>query len=68
MWQFMLHFQVHPCLGYEICLQAFSPCDDETRQDCQNHFKFIEFVLGVYQKSWENVVALMGDIISTNRS
>lgn len=60
-----------PCksaLGYETCLSEFSSFDDLTRQDAPNIFEFIEFVLGVYQKSLENVVALTGDNVLTNRS
>ena len=39
--------------GYETVMLAFSPFDDETSQSANNHFEYLEFVLGVYDKSWK---------------
>ncbi len=38
-------------IGYSKCLLAFSPFEEEERQDAENHQEFVKFVLSVYNKS-----------------
>ena len=47
---------------------AFSPFEDETSQDAQHHFDFLSVVLDIFNKSWINVTALIGDNCSTNHA
>ena len=55
-------------LGYDTCLLGFSLFDDETTQNAENHMSFVEFILQVYEKTWENVVCVVDDNCSTNHS
>lgn len=43
--------------GYSTLLLAFSPLDNETFQDAQNHYEFLKFVLDLFAQSLEHVVA-----------
>ena len=52
--------------GYEKVLLGFSPLDDEEALNAENHVDFIKFVLGVFDKSMDNVVCLTGDNCATN--
>lgn len=56
-----------PC-GFDSVLLAFAPMGDEDSQNAYEHFEFLEFVLGVYDKSFKNVAALIGDNCNTNRA
>lgn len=47
---------------------AFSPFENETSQGVQNHKEFFNFVLGVYNKTLDNVCAIIGDNCFTNLS
>ncbi len=47
---------------------AFSPCESENSQSAENHYQFLLFVLELFGKSIENVVALEGDNRSANKA
>ena len=53
--------------GYDRCLLAMSPMDNETSNSSHEHHEFLKYVLSVYNKGLSNVVALVGDNASTNR-
>ncbi|KAF0706983.1 hypothetical protein AaE_013834 [Aphanomyces astaci] len=54
--------------GYEKVLLAMSPMNEEESLSAAAHVQYLDFVLGVYGKDRENVVALIGDNCSTNRA
>ena len=49
-------------------LLSFSPMGDELQLDTQQHIEFLTYVLDIYGKSWKNVVCLVGENCSTNKS
>lgn len=53
--------------GYETRLIAFSPMEDENHLDADEHIMFMTFVLQLYNKSWENVLCLIGDNCNVNK-
>lgn len=53
--------------GYERVLLTFSPMGDETSLTAEEHKAFLTFILGIYNRSWHNVVALVGDNCNTNK-
>ncbi len=55
-------------LGYSKILLGFSPLEDEKRLDAESHMSYIKFVLGLFDKSIDDVVALIVDNCSTNHS
>ena len=54
--------------GYESRLLALSPLEDETSLSADEHIEFLSYVLGLYTKSWENIVCLIADNVNTNKS
>lgn len=54
--------------GFKKLLLAFSPFEDETSQNSDQHIQFCNFVLTLYNKTLDNVVALIGDNCSTNKA
>jgi hypothetical protein len=54
--------------GYMKVLLAFSPMEEEESLNANAHVKFLEYVLQLYGKSWNNVAALIGDNCTTNLS
>lgn len=54
--------------GFEVVCLALSPMEDETRQTADEHISFLSYVLGNFGKSFENVIALVGDNCATNQS
>ncbi|RHZ25905.1 hypothetical protein DYB26_007287 [Aphanomyces astaci] len=54
--------------GYEKILLAMSPMNEEDSLSAAAHVQYLDFVLGVYGKDRENVVALIGYNCSTNRA
>lgn len=42
--------------------------ESEDRLDAKEHYRFAIFVLSVFNKSFENVVAFVGDKCSTNKA
>ncbi len=53
-------------LGYTSVLLAFSPFESEDSRRAENHYPFILFVLELFGKSIEYVVALVGENCSSN--
>lgn len=53
--------------GFKMALLGFSPFEDELCQSADFHHQYLEFVLGFHGKSWENIVAVIGDNCSCNR-
>ena len=45
-----------------------SPLNDESRLNSEEHIEFLAFVLNLFGKSWDIVVALIGDNVSINQS
>eukprot|EP00171_Calliarthron_tuberculosum_P021824 IDg21824t1 len=60
-------FPVKSTNGYRTVLLSFSPFEDEVSQNAKNHYLFACFVLDLYGKSFNNVVALIGDNCETNK-
>jgi hypothetical protein len=54
--------------GYKKVLLSFSPLTNEQSLNADSHIAFFEFILDLYGKWWNNVVALIGDNCSTNHS
>ncbi|RHY87092.1 hypothetical protein DYB37_010240 [Aphanomyces astaci] len=53
-------------IGYTWTLLAFAPINDEESLSADDHYEFTVFVLELFGKTWDNVVALIGDNCSTN--
>ena len=53
--------------GYCKVLLAFSPMGNEKSLDAETHVTFIEKTLRLYKKSMDNVMAFIGDNVSTNK-
>ena len=54
--------------GYETVLLAFSPFLSETEFTASAHYDLLEFVLSIYGKSFENVIAICGDNAEVNKA
>ncbi len=54
--------------GFKGVLVALSPLEDETKQDANEHYEFLKFVLGTFSQSLSNVAALIGYNCSSNLS
>lgn len=54
--------------GFEEVLLGLSPMENEESQDANEHYDFVKFVLSVFGKTMDNVVALIGDNTSTNKA
>jgi len=55
--------------GYSTVLLAFSPLHDETEFTAKAHYEFVKWVLeSVYNKSMDNIVAIIGDNCETNKA
>ena len=54
--------------GFETRLLTISPMGDEITLNAKEHQQFLTCTLDLYGKSCENIVALIGDDISTNNS
>ncbi len=44
--------------SYEMRLLTLSPMGDECRLDASEHHKFFSYILGLYCKTWHNVVCI----------
>ncbi len=55
-------------LGSETRLIVLPPFEDETTLNAEEHSEFLSYVLGLYQKSWNNVVCIIWDICNTNKA
>ena len=64
----LANFHAETKVGFEQIMLAFSPMVSETSFRAIDHFGFIEWVLGRYGKSLDNVVAVIGDNVSTNKA
>ena len=53
--------------GYDTILLSFSPLLNEEKLGSREHFDLIGYVLSLYNKSLENVVALIEDNAETNK-
>ena len=53
--------------GYSTVLLAFSPLQSEISFTAQDHFEFIEYVLGIYGMSVDILVAISGDNAEINK-
>ncbi|KAG7354964.1 hypothetical protein IV203_004320 [Nitzschia inconspicua] len=53
---------------YLKVLLSMSPMGDGDNLTAQEHHAFITDILGVYRKTWANVVCLIGDNCSTNKA
>ncbi|RLO06368.1 hypothetical protein DYB28_011580 [Aphanomyces astaci] len=53
-------------IGYSRELLAFAPINNADSLSAAAHLEFASFMFVLYGKSWENVVALIGDNFSTN--
>lgn len=51
---------------YERVLLGFSPLGEEEALDAENHLRYITFVLGLFNKSLNNVVSITGDNAAVN--
>lgn len=55
-------------LGYERVVLEIYPLDDETSQNLREHFELTIFVLSVFERTMANVVAVVGENTTTNRT
>lgn len=55
-------------LGYNYSLLGFESYDKESKLGACELSKYISFTLSVYGKSWDNVVALVGDNCAVNKA
>ena len=53
--------------GYSSVLLSFSTMFDEKNFTAQDHYEHLTYVLSVYKKTFENVVAITGDNVATNK-
>lgn len=53
---------------YSSILLGFSPFEDETSLNADSHYEYIGFVLSEFNKSFDNVVALVADNCAVNIS
>jgi len=51
----------------DCALLAFSPLLEESDYSAESHKHFLEYHLGVYGKSLDNVICLVGDNMNTNK-
>lgn len=54
--------------GYSVRLLAFSPFEDEASLGRDEHIRFLDFVLNLFNKSWDNVVCIIADNCNLNKS
>lgn len=54
--------------GFTTSLLGFSPLDEELGQSAAHHRSYIEFVLELFDKQLENIVAIIGDNCSCNKA
>ena len=54
-------------LGHSVRLLGFSPVEDETDLGSEEHVKYLDYVLGLFGKTWENVVCIIGDNCNANK-
>ena len=55
-----------PC-GYQTVMLAFSPMLTEESFTAKDHFDFLTWVLQLFEKSFQNVVAICGDNVEVNK-
>lgn len=55
-------------LGFRKHLLGLSPMGDEDSLDASEHYDYVEYVLGVHGKKFNNVVAIICDNTSTNKA
>ena len=55
-------------IGYSMRLLTMSPMGEEEDLTAPTHLKFIEYILGVYEKTMREVVCLIGDNCNTNKA
>ena len=53
--------------GYSSVLVSFSPMVDEKSFTVHYHYEHLTYVFSVYKKTFENVVAITGDNVATNK-
>lgn len=61
-------FPTDNSVGFDTRLLTVSPMNDESKLDEDEYIEFMSYVLGLYQKSLENVICMIGDIVSVNSS
>ena len=54
--------------GYETYLLGFSPFLNELSEDADTYITFLKYVLGIFDKSFKNVLSLTADNCNTNKS
>lgn len=54
--------------GYSARLLTVSPIGDECSLNADDHIDFLKYILELYGKTWSNVIALVGDNVSVNKS
>lgn len=54
--------------GYDSVLLALSSLDNEESEKADEHYAFMKFVLSVFGKKMEDIVAIMGEKCSTNKA
>lgn len=64
-------FAIYPfncASGYESIMLSPEPMGAEESLTAEEHYKFLKYLLGVFDKNIENVVALVGDNANTNKA
>lgn len=53
--------------SYKTALLAFTPFEEESNLEATTHFELLQYVLGLFNKSFDNDLAVVGDNFSVNR-
>ena len=53
--------------GHRTRLLTILPLENDATLSAQEHRNFLSFILDLYELSWDNVVAIIGDNVSTNK-
>lgn len=54
--------------GYKAQLLGFSPLLDETSHSANEHISLISFILNLFGKNWNNVIAIIADNCAVNKA
>ena len=54
--------------GYQTRLLTISPIIDESHLGAKEHINFLSYILKLFHKTWNDVVSIVSDNCSTNKS
>lgn len=65
---FFALFSIKDKLGYVIKLMTMSPHEDQTSMNADEHIAFLTNMVGVFERSLENIVVVKGNNVITSTS